>query len=165
MNALTRYRKKIGINQVQAAQLVGVSRRTYQTYEERGRLNDVYDEILTKLKEKAFSDDGKVALLNIKTIKAVSSKIFAKYKEVRCAFLFGSYARGEATKDSDIDILIVAPAMGLDFYGLASDLEKALEKPVDLLSHRQLTDNEQFLARVLKEGVRIYGQRVNKTSP
>ena len=148
------------MTQVQAAKLIGVSRRTYQTYEEKGSINDVYDEILAKLKEMGITDTGP-ALLSIRYIRYASSAIFAKYKEVRCAFLFGSYARGEATPKSDVDILIVAPAMGLRFYGLAADLEKALGKPVDLLTHRQLDNNEEFLARVLDEGVKIYGRNLN----
>lgn len=164
MNALTRYRKKIGINQVQAAQLVGVSRRTYQTYEERGKLNDVYDEILAKLKEKAFSEDGKPLLFTIKNIKAVSSQIFAKYQQVQCAYLIGSYARGEATKDSDIDILVVAPGLeGLDFAGLHHDLRMKLGKEIDLISHTTLLQSEKMLRDLLIQGVKIYGQRTNPT--
>ena len=158
METLKQVRKKTGLTQIQAAKLVGVSRRTYQTYEECGKLNDVYDEILKKLKDMGITDKGP-ALLNIKYIKEVSQKVFARYKKVRCAYLFGSYAREEATVKSDVDIVIVAPPMGLDFYGLAADLEEALGKTVDLLSYRQLSDNEEFLARILVEGVKIYGQK------
>ena len=160
METLKDVRKKTGLTQVQAAKLIGVSRRTYQTYEEKGSINDVYGEILNKLKEMGITDKGP-AILNIRYIKYASSRIFAKYKEVRCAFLFGSYARGEATPKSDVDILIVAPAMGFSFYGLAADLENALGKSVDLLTHRQLEDNEEFLVRVLDEGVKIYGRNLN----
>lgn len=156
MQTLKEVRKQTGLTQIQAAKLCGVSRRTFQTYEERGRVADTHDEILSKLKELGITDKGP-AILNIRLIKEVTSGIFAEYKEVRCAFLFGSYVRGEATSKSDVDILIVAPAMGMKFYGLAADLEKALGKPVDLLTHRQLNDNDAFLANFLKEGVKIYG--------
>lgn len=156
MNSLKALRKQIGITQVQAAKMCGVSRRTYQTYEEKEQINETYDELVNFLKENGINDKGP-ALLNIRYIKMMTSEIFANYKEVECAYLFGSYARGEATVKSDVDIIIVSKPMGLKFYGLAADLEKSLGKTVDLLTHRQLKDNDEFLARILKEGVRIYG--------
>lgn len=155
-NTLKKVRKKTGLTQIEAAKLIGVSRRTYQTYEEKGNINRVYDDILTRLEEMGISEKGP-ALLNVKYIKMMTSPIFAKYEEVRCAFLFGSYARNEATVKSDVDILIVAPTMGLKLFALAADLEMVLGKQVDLLTHRQITDNEEFLARLLKEGIKIYG--------
>ena len=156
METLREVRKKANLTQVGAAKLCGVSRRTYQTYEEKGPISDVYDVLLQSLKEGGFMGD-EPALLSARYIKSIVAKIFAQYKEVRCAFLFGSYARDEATAKSDVDILIVAEPMGLEFYGLASDLEGNLGKSVDLLTHRQLLDNEEFLARVLKEAIKIYG--------
>ena len=150
------------MTQVDAAKVCGVSRRTYQEYEEKQTQYDTFDEILTKLKEMDISGKGP-ALLNIRNIKQKTSEIFAKYSEVRCAYLFGSYARGEATTKSDVDIVIVEnEAMGLKFYGLAAELEEKLGKEVDLLSHRQLSDNDEFLARVLTDGVKIYGPNLNK---
>ena len=77
--------------------------------------------------------------------------------EVKAAYLFGSYARGEATGKSDIDILVVCPAMGMKFYGMVADLEERLHKQVDLHTHRQLIRNEVFAEEVLKEGIKIYG--------
>ena len=45
MNELARRRKELGITQIQAANACGVSRRTYQTYEESNNLNATYDEV------------------------------------------------------------------------------------------------------------------------
>lgn len=160
MKSLKEVRKQAHLTQVDAAKLVGVSRRTYQTYEENDLMNDTYDELLTKLKEMGITPNGP-ALLNVKYIKNKTSEIFANYPEVKCAYLYGSYARGEATVKSDVDLLIVSDTMGLKFYKLASDLEDALGKTVDLISHRQLDNNLDFLTRVLVEGVKIYGQNAN----
>jgi predicted nucleotidyltransferase len=53
--------------------------------------------------------------------------------------LFGSWARGEQTEHSDIDILAdVVPSIGLRFISLAEDLEEILGCKVDLVSQRGL---------------------------
>ncbi len=55
-----------------------------------------------------------------------------------CA-LFGSFARGEADKDSDIDLLVrFSKPIGWTFYGIAEDLEKALGRKVDLATENMI---------------------------
>jgi|SRR3989338_9138444 len=55
------------------------------------------------------------------------------------AGIFGSYARGEAKKRSDIDIIIQPPKkMGLEFVGLNLELQKKLGKKVDLLTYKSV---------------------------
>jgi uncharacterized protein len=54
---------------------------------------------------------------------------------VRSLALFGSYATGQATGESDVDILVdVDPSIGLRFVTLAETLEDELGLPVDLVS-------------------------------
>ena len=102
--------------------------------------------------------DGSNYISNVKYIKLVCRRLFKeKYPEVSCAYLFGSYARGEATGKSDIDILVVCPPMGIKFYGIATELEEQLHKRIDLHTHRQIKNNEKLLERILKEGIKIYG--------
>ena len=53
--------------------------------------------------------------------------------------LFGSFARGEATEDSDVDVLVdVEPSIGLRFVTLAEQLETLLGRQVDLVSRRAI---------------------------
>jgi hypothetical protein len=157
MNNLKEKRKKLGLTQIQAAKACGVSRRTYQTYEETDNLNATYDELIRKLDEMRILD-GSNYISNVKYIKHVCTILFKeKYPEVQCAYLFGSYARGEATGKSDIDILVVCQPMGMKFYGIAAELEEQLHKQIDLHTHRQLANNEEFLEKLLIEGIKIYG--------
>lgn len=59
---------------------------------------------------------------------------------VRRLGLFGSYARGANTPDSDVDILVdVDPGIGLDFVSLADRIEQLLGLRVDLVSERALS--------------------------
>ena len=156
MNALKQKRKELGLTQIQAANACGVSRRTYQTYEETDNFNATFNELVRKLDDMGVLD-GSNYISNIKYIKYVCRKLFKeKYPEIQCAYLFGSYARGEATGSSDIDILVVCPPMGMKFYGIATELEGQLHKQVDLHTHRQLAKNENLLEEILKEGIKIY---------
>lgn len=51
--------------------------------------------------------------------------------------VFGSYARGEQTPDSDVDILVeIHPKIGLQFITLADELEQMLQLKVDLVSKK-----------------------------
>lgn len=57
-------------------------------------------------------------------------------KPIEKAWVFGSFSRGEQRPDSDIDILITFvpnTKMGLQFFGMIDDLEKLLNRSVDLM--------------------------------
>ena len=150
MNELRKKRTEMGITQVEAANICGVSRRTYQYYKDEEN-NKIIADLLASL---IRSEDE---YLNVKKIKDKCQPVFKKYPEIRCAYLYGSYARGQATKKSDVDILVVCPAMGMKFYGVASELEEALGKDVDLQTHRQILENAEFIEKLLCEGIKIYG--------
>ena len=156
MNELRRKRKELELTQLQAANACGVSLRTYQTYEETDNPNETYDELIKKLDEMGIMD-GSNFIVSVRFIKAVCRQLFKeKYPEIKCAYLYGSYARGEATGKSDIDILLVCDAMGLKFYGIASDLEELLHKKVDIQSYEQLVENDPMIKDILLEGIKIY---------
>jgi len=59
------------------------------------------------------------------------------------AYLFGSYVRGDADSQSDIDILVdldYSQRIGLQFIQMKIDLEKLLNKKVDLVSSNGLSE-------------------------
>ena len=156
MNELRQRRKELGLTQVQVANACGVSRRTYQTYEETAISNDTYDALLNKLKEMGVLDGSNV-VYSIRQIKNTCKEVFSNYPEVECAYLFGSYARGEATSKSDIDMIVACPASGFRFFGMIAALEEAFHKEVDVHTHQQLMRNDILISEVLKEGIKIYG--------
>ncbi len=58
---------------------------------------------------------------------------------IRRMALFGSWARGDAREDSDVDVMVdVDPSIGLRFTDLGDELEKALGRRVDLVSRRAI---------------------------
>ena len=67
---------------------------------------------------------------------------YFKTQPVLKAWLFGSFARGEETEDSDVDILVeldYSQPVGLEFVQMQLDLQSLLRKPIDLVSNRGLS--------------------------
>ena len=73
-------------------------------------------------------------------MRQMLAEYFATQPVVK-AWLFGSYARGEETPESDVDILVVLDSskpVGLEFFGMYEDLKELLGRPVDLVVDRTL---------------------------
>lgn len=63
-------------------------------------------------------------------------------KPVLKAYLFGSYARGEADRKSDVDILVeldYTQRIGMAFFAWHMELEELLKKKVDVVSANGLS--------------------------
>ena len=91
-----------------------------------------------------------------KELQKLKSKIVKVLKAygIKRAGIFGSYARGEQKKKSDIDILIQpTKGMGLEFVGLALELEEKLGRKVDLVTYNYI--HPLIKEEVLKEEIRI----------
>jgi predicted nucleotidyltransferase len=101
------------------------------------------------------------------TIEEIAEKIrpvAEKYKLPK-VWIFGSYARGEANDDSDVDILVDKTGTNLngiwEMGGLYSDFEDMLHKNIDLTTTKMLFSDEVakespfFVESVLKERIQI----------
>jgi predicted nucleotidyltransferase len=94
------------------------------------------------------------------TIEDISKKVcpLAIQYGVDKIALFGSYARGEQTEQSDLDFVVdKGKIKGLQFYGFIGDLEDVLGMSVDVLTYSQLP-NTLFMDDVLKDEVVLYEQ-------
>lgn len=89
-------------------------------------------------------------------IKNIVSEI-SKRHGVERIFLFGSYARGDAKPDSDLDFRIDKGRIRGLFAlgGLYADLQDAFDVPVDLLTTESL--DEAFRKEISSEEIQIYG--------
>jgi predicted nucleotidyltransferase len=77
----------------------------------------------------------------LSTLHSKQSYFAQKYR-VKNFAVFGSYARGEATDCSDIDIMVeFTKAPGIEFIDLAVELEKLLNHKVDLVSRNGIKDS------------------------
>ncbi len=151
-------RKEAELTQTDVANMSGISLRTYQSYENgSGKENaPTYKYIMTILEDflRLDEDHGHLLLSNIKEI---CQDIFSRY-DVKACYLFGSYAKGEAREDSDVDLFIVTDLSGFDYFGLIEELREALHKRVDLLNQRNAKNDVNFLVNeIMVKGIKIYG--------
>lgn len=81
--------------------------------------------------------------MNLKDIQNTLTAYF-KTQPVLRAWVFGSYARGDDTPLSDVDLLVEFEKEGISLLKHAAiicDLEKLLDKPVDLVQEKLLRDS------------------------
>lgn len=91
---------------------------------------------------------------SVEEIKAIVAELAAQYGADR-VYLFGSYARGDANADSDIDLRIDKGSIrGLQMGGLAADLKDAFGLSVDLVSTGSL--DRTFLHSISDDEVLLY---------
>ena len=102
------------------------------------------------------------------TVEEIAARIrpAAEKHGLHAVYLFGSYARGEATSDSDIDLLV--DTTGLDIHSLLqlaeilNDFEEALGTRVDLITVSgleqpiRLPSDVYFRENVMRERRMIY---------
>lgn len=150
-------RQQAGLTQAQAAARLGVSLRSYKTYETAPEKTGMmkYRYMLEQLEALGRVDETH-GLLTLEDIRRVLGTVLADYP-VTYAYLFGSYAKGRATEHSDVDLLVSGGVEGLQFYGLVEALKTGLRKEVDVLTPAQLVNNPQLMDEILREGVKVYG--------
>lgn len=101
------------------------------------------------------------------TLSEIQRRVTPVAEKYRLAavYLFGSYARGEATAESDIDLLVDltgSTIRGLNFVSLYEDLSNALEISIDLVTVDSLEQpttrrgRQHFREAVRKERMQIY---------
>jgi predicted nucleotidyltransferase len=111
----------------------------------------------------------------IYTIEQLKEKIapIARKYNLAAVYIFGSYARGEATDDSDVDVLIDRTGTNLiglfKLGGLYNDLNEAIKKPIDLLTTDVLEEKSAIkrtpwlIENLHKERMKIYEKERSRT--
>ena len=85
----------------------------------------------------------------IYTLDEIKKRVFPviqKYN-IPAMYLFGSYARGEATEESDLDFLVDTTGTNLtsllSLGALYCDLEEVFQKSIDLITVRSVMQNAE----------------------
>lgn len=90
-------------------------------------------------------------------ISTAASRVLAQY-DVSEAYLFGSFARGEQTPNSDIDLrLVCGNAMTFGtLYELSHELERELGRKVEIVINPPEHMRPAFRKSIKQEEIRLY---------
>jgi len=96
----------------------------------------------------------------IYTLEDIKEKLneVLKNTEVEKAILFGSYAKKQQTKYSDIDILIDSKGKvkGLKFFAIIDMIRETFDKDVDVIEKAEINKNSKIEKEIQKTGVVVY---------
>lgn len=82
----------------------------------------------------------------------------SKYFDFQQVFLFGSYAKAENNKLSDIDVAFIVDDISDDFWNLSAKLFEIVDKidnRIEPLILSKFSDNSGFTENVIKNGILI----------
>ena len=96
------------------------------------------------------------AIYTLERIKDIVSPIANKYN-VQSIYLFGSYARGEANENSDLDFLVFGGEnfKATNIFALAEDLRIAFQKPVDVFEISEINIDSDFYLSIMNERLNV----------
>lgn len=96
-------------------------------------------------------------MISFDYISSAVSRVLAQY-DVREAYLFGSFARGEQTPNSDIDLrLVCGNTMTFGtLYELSHELERELGRKVDIVTNPPEYMRPAFRKSIEQDEVRVY---------
>ena len=97
------------------------------------------------------------------TVNEISDAIkpaLQKHDVVTRVVLFGSYAKGAPTKQSDIDLFIESDKRltGFAFFGVIDDIAKSVSAPVDVYGDKEIPEGGDFHKEILQHGVTVYAK-------
>ena len=86
--------------------------------------------------------------MSLREVVKIITPILVDYQVKRAAF-FGSFARGEATERSDLDLVVelMPGASALGYFGLQEDLEKLLFRGVDVITFDSVQKAEEKMKK------------------
>lgn len=89
-------------------------------------------------------------------LKEILLPIIRKYNAQK-AYIFGSYARNEADKNSDVDVFVIGGNMfdPTDIFSIADELYRALQKNVDVYEEREIDRTSDLYSNIMREGIEV----------
>lgn len=97
-------------------------------------------------------------VFTVDELKKLLIPVFQNYN-VRRAVLFGSYSKGSATPESDVDLMVDSGLKGFKFVGLIGDIKQSLcGKEVDVLDVTHIDSGSSVDREIRKTGVEIYAK-------
>lgn len=127
----------------------------FRIKKEKTSIIEFLDQVENKNQYLVSLVENDLNVYSLKQLKALIKPIFQKY-EINEIYLFGSYARGEATKDSDVDIYCSKGNVRslIDQGRLIDELKTALNKEVDIVFDTSEM-NDYFKTQIMEDMIKL----------
>jgi len=104
-------------------------------------------------------------MLTVDEIKTIVTPLVEPFPVVR-VILFGSYARGEATEKSDVDLIIDSEGVidSWTFFGLIGRIAKKMPIKADVFELDEVRKSSAMFDNISSEGVVIYERKHKETA-
>ena len=155
---LKELRISFGLTQIEASNSIGVPLRTYKRYESNPDESNLKYQKMVELLLNKYEITEIKGIYSLDELKSIILNVIDQYKDdISFCYIFGSYAKGYAKEESDVDICINTTLTGFKFVGLVEKLHQALKKKVDVIRFNDLKDNLELINEIMKDGIKIYG--------
>ena len=126
--------------------------RKYAEFQEFGIAREYSYDITSGINTRKGDDFMDNTVFTIEKIVALVKPLAEKY-QVQQIYLFGSYVRGEAGADSDLDFLVYGRENFklTNIFSLAEDLREVLNKKVDVFEIHEINMDSDFYNTIMKE--------------
>lgn len=159
--SLKAVRENLKLTQLEISNLIGIPVNTIRNWEQETRtpsewtLNLLIDRILRESNEQHMFVDESTGILSFLTIKKGVIEIAEKFN-IKRIYLFGSYIKGQATQNSDVDLYMESDLYGLEYFEFIEQLREKLKKKVEILSNKTIQEHSKIDEEIKKTGVLIY---------
>jgi predicted nucleotidyltransferase len=160
-NSIKQIRNNIGMTQDEVSKLIGIPVKSIRNWEQEIRkpsqwtIDLIIDRLLREKNEKVQTMDESTGILSFLSIKKAIYEVANRYNIDRI-YLFGSYAKGEATGQSDIDLFMESELFGLDYFEFIEVLREHLGKKIELLSDQTIQKSSRIDQEIQNTGILIY---------
>ncbi|CDR30612.1 Predicted nucleotidyltransferases [Acholeplasma oculi] len=159
-NNIQTIRENLGLTQTEFSNKLNIPVKSIRNWEQNIRVPSNYivemiaDCILRKRLEEYMIYD-KHFMPSFLMIKEKVENVFSKYN-IDKAYLYGSYAKGTQTPQSDIDLYMISDIDDLDYFGVIEELRTILNKKIDLLSNKTVKSDSPIVNEIKETGILIY---------
>jgi hypothetical protein len=160
MNELKQLRIKEKKTQAYCANVLHISLRSYKDYENNPAKETTikYQYLLSSLQEHFEINETK-GILSKDFIINTCAEILKEY-DIDYCYLFGSYAKGNPSESSDVELLISISYKGFRYYELLEKLKERLHKNINLIETNLIINKIELINEILMTGERIYQKSI-----
>jgi predicted nucleotidyltransferase/DNA-binding XRE family transcriptional regulator len=154
INQIKKLREIFDLTQLELASLLGIPLKSIQNWEQGQRIPSPW--VIDLIYDRALISKQNNKVLTYLEIKKAVKEVASKH-DIKRVYLFGSYAKGLATPNSDIDLYIESNIYGLDYFELSEEFRIALkDHKVDMLSPKTVIKNSPIQLEIKQSVILIY---------